>query len=210
MSTSERLLEIAYLHALLHYGPNFSHKPCDHPVRSIPSQNFVQFRNRLQSHDSLVPKLTDRRSDRGDRADSHCGKLTNGAPRCELRSGGRGNWHRWYHLLHTSKHQAARLLARPQCDDDKAKRICDQRLKVANSDIGKNITLVPCGRHVWTIAKSSGFSRAIICLPPRSPTFAIQRAMDNGVKLQDDQRASDRNGSRTTKLIVSTTRPLHP
>src|SRR5262249_44531052 len=66
MSTSERFLEIAHLHALLHYGPYFSHKPCNHPVRSIPSQNLVQFRNRLRFHDSLVPKLTDRRSDRGD------------------------------------------------------------------------------------------------------------------------------------------------
>jgi hypothetical protein len=61
MSTSERFLEIACLHALLHNASNFSHKPCDHPVCSIPSQNPFQFRIRLRFHASLVPKLTVRR-----------------------------------------------------------------------------------------------------------------------------------------------------
>jgi len=149
MSMGERFIEIACLHALLHYGGTITHKSGYHPIRTIPSQNPFQFRNRLRFHPGLVPKLTDRRSDRCDWAHSHCRKWTDALPLGEhkllLQRGLRGNWYRYY-PLHASKHQAARFVAHPKRDDDKAERVRDQRLKVANGSIRENITLVPCGQ----------------------------------------------------------------
>jgi hypothetical protein len=71
MSASQRFLEIAYLQALLHYTPDFRHKPSYHPVRAIPSQNPVQFRNRRRFHAGRVPKSTDRWSEERDRVNNH-------------------------------------------------------------------------------------------------------------------------------------------
>src|SRR5215468_4318263 len=109
MSISDRFLEIAHLQALLHYGRTIGHKPGYHPVGAIPSQNPFQFRNRLRFHTGLVPKLTDRRSHRRDRANLHCRKLTIDVPPLDWPKWQhgpkwrRGDWYR-YHLLNASKH----------------------------------------------------------------------------------------------------------
>jgi hypothetical protein len=74
MGTSECFHEITDLQALLHYVRTIGHKPSYHPVLAIPSQNPFKFRNRLRPHAGLVPKLTDRWSDRRDRANRHLRK----------------------------------------------------------------------------------------------------------------------------------------
>jgi hypothetical protein len=83
MRISERFLEIAHPLALLHYGRIIGHKPGYHPVRAIPSQNHFPFRNRLRLHAGLVPKLTERWSDRRDRANGHFRKKLGGAGGCQ-------------------------------------------------------------------------------------------------------------------------------
>src|SRR5215469_2571477 len=63
MSTSKRFLEIARLHALLHYGRTVEYIRRNHPILAVPSQNPFSLRNRLGFHASLVPELADRWAD---------------------------------------------------------------------------------------------------------------------------------------------------
>ena len=69
MCRSEGCVEIAPLLALHHYDRIVGHMPGNYPVRAIPSENPLQFRNALRFHASLMPELADSWSDRRDRTD---------------------------------------------------------------------------------------------------------------------------------------------
>ena len=54
MRISERFIEIAHLLALFPYFWMIGHKPGNHPFRTVPSQNPLQFWNCLRLHAGLV------------------------------------------------------------------------------------------------------------------------------------------------------------
>jgi hypothetical protein len=126
MRISERFLEIAHPLALLHYGRIIGHKPGYHPVRATPSQNHFPFRNRLRLHAGLVPKLTERWTDRRDRANGYFRKKLGGwplptdwpsrLPGCPLRpalfpyGSGIDRHRRERHRLSASEREAAELI----------------------------------------------------------------------------------------------------
>ena len=183
MSTSKRFVEIARLHALLHYGRTVEYIPGNHPILAGPSQNPFSLRNPLGLHTSLVPELADRWADRCGRANEHWRERTVPWPAqygladehifCALDFG----WY-WHHAFNASKHQAARLAAHPQCDDDEAERIRDERLKVENSGIRKNFALIPRSQP----CQYDGHVKRLLsghCPPPVDPDLSCPNVQPN-------------------------------